>query len=230
MLTPEQIGARVREAHDRIAAAAARAGRSADAVTLVAATKTQPPTVVAAALAAGVDELGENYVQEAAAKRPAVGQPARWRLIGPLQRNKAGAALALFDTIDTLADLRVAQALARRCEQRGGAPREVLVEVHLGEEPTKAGVAPAAAEELLVGLQLLPGLRCLGLMTMPPPVPADEGRRYFAALASLARELAARTGLALPVLSMGMSHDYEVAIEEGATHVRLGTALFGPRG
>lgn len=220
------IAERVAEVRQRLAAAAAASGRPADAITLIAATKTQSPETIAAALAAGVDEVGENYVQEAAGKRERVPGPARWRLIGPLQRNKINIALRLFASVDTVGDLELAQAL----NQRVDGVLEVLLQVRLGGEESKSGVEPAEAGRLLAGVQLLPGLMCLGLMTMPPPVPPDEGRRYFEALAALAERLRQQSGLGLPVLSMGMSHDYEAAIAAGATHVRVGTALFGPRG
>jgi len=224
--------ARVKELRQRIAAAAAVSGRAVEAVTLVAASKTRTAAEVAAALAAGVDQIGENYVQEALAKRPDVATPAVWRLIGPLQRNKAGHALRGFDAVDTLDSLELAQALSRRWEsaEPGRAALEVLIEVHLGGEASKSGVEPADAAALLDSVQLLPGLQCLGLMTMPPPLPAEQVRGFFAQLRELADVLRARSGLALPVLSMGMSADFEVAIAEGATQVRLGTVLFGPRG
>ncbi|MBI5834903.1 MAG: YggS family pyridoxal phosphate-dependent enzyme [Armatimonadetes bacterium] len=223
---------RVKALRQRMAAAAASSGRPPEAVTLVAASKTRSAAEVAAALAAGVDQIGENYVQEALAKRPQVPTPAVWRLIGPLQRNKAGHALRGFNAVDTLDNLELAQTLSRRWESADppGEPLEVLIEVHLGGEATKSGIEPAQVGELLDRLQLLPGLQCLGLMTMPPPLPAEQVRGYFAQLRELAGDLRARSGLALPVLSMGMSADFEVAIAEGATQVRLGTVLFGPRG
>ncbi len=224
--------ARVQELRQRIAAAAAVSGRTGDAVTLVAASKTRTAAEVEAALAAGVDQIGENYVQEALAKRPEVVAPAVWRLIGPLQRNKAGHALRCFDRVDTVDSLALGEALSRRWEsaETPSEPLGVLIEVHLGGESSKTGVEPADAPSLLEKLQLLPGLQCLGLMTMPPPLPAEEVRGYFAQLRELGQDLRVRSGLTLPVLSMGMSADFEVAVAEGATMVRLGTVLFGPRG
>ncbi|MCC7493930.1 MAG: YggS family pyridoxal phosphate-dependent enzyme [Fimbriimonadaceae bacterium] len=230
-MTDSMISAAARLAalRARIAAAAARAGRSPDHVTLVAAVKTRTAAEVAPLLAAGLTELGHNYVQEAAAMRAALPTPAVWRLIGPLQRNKVGAALRCCDVVDSLDSPDLATALAARCERDGRATVDVLLQVRLGEESTKAGVAPAAVAALLAMVQQTPHLRCLGLMTMPPPPSVEPSRPHFARLRGLAEELRAASGLPLPVLSMGMSADYEDAILEGATHVRVGTALFGPR-
>lgn len=221
-------GSRVAEVQGRIAAAAARAGRSAADVTLVAAAKTRTAEQVAEVIAAGVRQIGHNYVQEAQAMRPELPAPAAWRLIGHLQRNKAKDALALFDVIDSLDSERLAKALDRQAAEAG---REVpvLLQVRLGGEETKSGVEPAAVEPFLEVVQQTAHLRCLGLMTMPPPASADESRRWFGQLRELAERLRAHSGLPLRELSMGMSGDYEVAIEEGATLVRVGTALFGPR-
>lgn len=224
------LAARTAELQARVAAAAARSGRPAAAVCLVAAAKGRTPAEIDAVLAAGVEVLGLNYVQEAEAQRAAVTRPAAWHMIGPLQRNKIGAALRTFERIDTIHDLRLAQGLDRRWrgEARDGL-LPVLLTIRIGGEATKTGADPEAAEELLAGVQLLGTLECQGLMTMPPPGPPEECRRHFAALRELAERLRVASGLALPVLSMGMSADFEVAIEEGATEVRLGTALFGPR-
>ncbi len=227
--TLNELLERYREVCDRVAAAAVRSGRTAGDVTLVAAVKGRGAAEVATLLDAGLTALGHNYVQEAEAMRAAVSQPAVWRLIGPLQTNKAGVALRLFDTVDTLASESLARALEQRCVREGREALPVLVQVRLGGEATKSGVDPDQVEPLLVRLQQTPHLLCQGLMTMPPPGPAEAGRRWFVALRQLAVGLRGQTGLALPVLSMGMSEDYEVAIEEGATLVRVGTALFGPR-
>jgi pyridoxal phosphate enzyme (YggS family) len=224
------IADRVVEIRQRMAAAAARAGRAPRDVTLLAAAKTRSPAEIDAAVAAGVDAVGHNYVQEAAATRPLVTRAAPWRLIGALQRNKAAlAAGGLFEAVDTVDRAALADSLSRRREEAGLAPLEVLIEVHLGDEASKAGVGAEEAEALLAHVQLLPGLKCLGVMTLPPPGEAQAMRPWFAALAVLAERLRAASGLPLPVVSMGMSGDYEVAIEEGATLVRLGTVLFGPR-
>jgi hypothetical protein len=228
-MTNPELARRVAEVRQRIAAAAARAGAPAAAVTLVAAAKERSPDEIRAVMAAGVAEIGQNYVQEALAKRPAVGVGGRWRLIGALQRNKAGAAVSCFETVDTVASEALASALQRRLEALGKPSLEVLLEIRLGDEPSKAGVAPAEAERLLAAVQLLPRLYCQGVMTIPPPGEPQGTRRWFARLRDLSQRLRASSGLELPVLSMGMSADFEVAIEEGATQVRLGTALFGPR-
>ncbi|HAZ62470.1 MAG TPA: YggS family pyridoxal phosphate-dependent enzyme [Armatimonadetes bacterium] len=224
------IAARTAELQARIAAAAARSGRQATAVRLVAAAKGRTRAEIDAALAAGVEVLGLNYVQEAEALRAEVTRPATWHMIGPLQRNKIGAALRAFERIDTIHALRLAQGLDRRwrSEERAG-QLPVLLAIRIGGEASKTGADPDAAAELLAAVQLLGTLDCQGLMTMPPPGPPEECRRHFAALRALAERLRVESGLALPVLSMGMSADFEVAIEEGATEVRLGTTLFGPR-
>ncbi len=215
--------ARVRE---RVVAAAARAGRAADSVTLVAVAKTHPAEAVRAALAAGARDLGENYVQELRGKQALLGElgDVRWHFIGKLQKNKAKDVVGRVALVHTVDDAELAQVLARRAAA-AGVVQDVLVEVNVGGEAQKAGVAPAALPALLDAIAALPaGVRCVGLMTIPPPAHAPEDNRvHFRALAGLAR------AHALPVLSMGMSDDFEVAIEEGATHVRVGTSIFGVR-
>ncbi len=206
----------------RIAAACDAAGRDTGSVTLTAVSKTQPSEAIDAILAAGQRVFGENRVQEARARwqerRPTLPN-LELRLIGPLQTNKAADALALFDVIETLDRERLARALARAAEASGKTPR-VLVQVNTGGEPQKAGVSADGVEALLGAARDL-GLRVEGLMCIPP-VAADPAP-HFDRLAGLAR----RHGLA--VLSMGMSADYEAAIARGATHVRVGSALFGER-
>lgn len=223
------IAERVAAVRARIAAAAVAAGREPAEIRLVAAAKTRTAGEVAEVIAAGVGEIGHNYVQELAAMRPAVVPAATWRLIGPLQKNKINAALRCCETIDSLHSAELAVALESRAA-RAERVVEVLVQVQLGGEATKSGVTPADLEQLLEVMQPMPHLRCLGLMTIPPPGAVGEARRWFAELRSIADRLRAAAGLALPYLSMGMSHDFEAAIGEGATHLRLGTALFGPRG
>lgn len=186
-------------------------------MTLTVVTKTQPPDAVAQAIAAGAAVFGENRVQEAQARWTS--RPPELRLIGPLQSNKAAAACDLFDVIETLDRDGLLTALAGAVQKRGRAPR-LLVQVNLGEEPQKAGVAPAEADALIARARAA-DLPVEGLMCIPP-VDADPAPHF----AHLAR-IAARNGL--EVLSMGMSDDFEVAIAHGATHVRLGSALFGPR-
>ena len=206
----------------RIAAAARADGRSADAVVLTAVTKTQPPEVVAAILAAGQRVFGENRVQEAQARWAGrrEGLPGlELRLIGPLQSNKAADAVALFDVIETLDRPKLADALAA-AGVRAGKPVHVLIQVNTGAEPQKAGVLPENAGELIDHARAA-GLAVEGLMCIPP---ADEAPGpHFALL----RKIARRCGL--ETLSMGMSGDYETAIRFGATHVRVGSLLFGER-
>jgi hypothetical protein len=228
----EGIAARVREVRDRIAAAAARAGRDPARITLVAVTKTFPPEVVRAAVAAGVTDIGENRVQEAVPKIEAVGRGVHWHLVGHLQTNKAKLALQHFDWIHSLDSLRLAEALQKAAAAAGREAIPVLVEVNLGGEASKAGVPEPDLLPLLRALAPLSRVRVEGLMAIPP-FQEDPGavRPHFARLRALAEK--ARTEglphLRMDQLSMGMSHDFEVAVEEGATMVRIGTAIFGPR-
>lgn len=211
---------RVREA---IARACARAGRSPREVLLIAVSKTVDLDRIRAAVAAGIDALGENRVQEARDKIAALDRPVPWHLIGPLQTNKARDAVRLFDWIHSVDRLELARELDRRARAEGRQVR-ALLEVNVGEEPQKAGAHPAEAKRLLEAMAALDAVRVQGLMAIPPAVDAPEAARpFFRRL----REL--RDQLGLEHLSMGMSADYEVAIEEGATMVRVGTAIFGPR-
>lgn len=206
----------------RIVAACHAVGRDPGSVILTAVSKTQPPEAIDAILAAGQRVFGENRVQEAQGRwtdRRAAMADLELRLIGPLQTNKAAEALELFDVIETLDREKLARALARAAEASGRTPR-VLVQVNTGAEPQKAGVAPDGVEALIALARDL-GLIVEGLMCIPP-VDADPAS-HFDLLAGLAR----REGLA--VLSMGMSADFEAAVARGATHVRVGSALFGER-
>jgi hypothetical protein len=212
--------ARVRE---RIARAAERAGRRADEVLLIGVSKTVDVARIRAAVGAGVTALGENRVQEAKAKIAELGRPAAWHLIGHLQTNKVKDALAVFDVIHSLDRLELAREVERRAAARGQAV-EALLQVNVAAEPSKGGVAPDAVGETLEAIGKLGHVRVRGLMTIPPEVErAEDARPWFRRL----RELAERHGLG--ELSMGMSGDFEVAVEEGATMVRVGTAVFGPR-
>lgn len=207
----------------RIAAACAAAGRDAASVTLVAVSKTHPAASVAAAIGHGQLVFGENRVQEAQGKYPALkaGEPRlTLHLIGPLQTNKLRDAVDLFDVIETLDRPRLAEALARERDRRGRSP-SLFIQVNTGEEPQKAGVLPDAADGFIEDCRSRLGLPVCGLMCIPPA--DDQPSLHFALL----REIARRHGLAL--LSMGMSADFETAIRFGATHVRLGTAIFGGR-
>lgn len=215
-----------------IAAACARRGRDAAHVRLLAATKTVEPARVRELHALGVALFGENRVQEAEPKRAALADlRAEWHLIGPLQANKAGRALS-FDCIETLDSLPLAQRLSRLALAAGRAPLAVLLEINLAREPQKAGAAPEMARELAQQIAALPGLALRGVMAVPPAAADPEASRpHFARLAALAAEVRAATGAPAEgwEISMGMSQDYVVAVEEGATIVRLGTALFGER-
>jgi len=221
---------RLERVRQQVAAAAVAAGRGPGDVTLIAVSKTHPAEVVDRAVEAGVAELGENRVQEAAGKRPRVRQ-ARWHLIGPLQRNKAKLALEVFDVIHTVDRPEIADRLQRLLEDRWpGRALEVLLEVNVGGEEQKAGVAPATAADLLRAALSRDRLTVRGLMAIPPFTPDPEASRpFFRALRQLRDHLQEATGHPLPELSMGMSHDFEIAIAEGATMVRVGTAIFGPR-
>ena len=219
MSRTDELAGRLAEVRARIDAAARRAGRDPSSVTLVAVTKTKPLDDLLAAYAAGVRDFGENRVQEAEAKFPHLPADAVRHLIGPIQSNKANKAARLADAVHAVDSADIARRLARAAanEKRRLA---VYVEVNTGGEETKAGVTPAGVAALVEAVRALPELDLRGLMAIPPP---GDTRPHFALLRRLAESL----GLA--GLSMGMSDDYEVAVEEGATVVRVGTALFGHR-
>jgi PLP dependent protein len=212
---------RIDQVEHRIQTAVSRSGRTRDDVTLVAVTKKFSAPVICEAYSLGLRTFGENYVQEFAEKRPALTDlaDARFHLIGHLQSNKARQAVDVFQVIETVDS----EKLARRLDQMGK-PLEVMIEVKLSPEEAKAGAAPEELSNLIESLRACRNLQLTGLMTMPPWNPDPETTRpYFRRLAELGRLHK------LPKLSMGMSHDLEAAIEEGATHIRVGTALFGPR-
>jgi PLP dependent protein len=215
---------------ERIARAAARAGRDPDAVTLVAVSKTVPADRIRAALSAGIGVLGENRVQEAAAKIPDVGG-GTWHLVGPLQANKARRAVELFDVIESVDGVALARRLDRiAAEVRPGRPLPVLLQVNIDRDPAKAGLSPESVSEVLPAILALPGIRVDGLMTIGRLEPsADAARPTFRALRELSAALRARDPALGDGLSMGMTDDFEVAVEEGATIVRIGRALFGER-
>jgi pyridoxal phosphate enzyme (YggS family) len=215
---------------DRIAAACARAGRDASEVTLVAVSKTIPAEALRDAVAAGLDLLGENRVQEAQAKVPEV-PGARWHLVGPLQSNKARRALELFDSIATVDSVDLARRLDRLVPEVRPEPRyPVLVQVNVDLDPAKAGFAPGDMDAALGEILELPHLAVGGLMTVGRLTsdPA-ETRRTFGGLRELSQGCRARRPTLGPALSMGMTDDFEIAIEEGATIVRVGRAIFGER-
>ena len=228
--TDPALSSRVADTRGRIAAAERRSGRAPGGVSLVAVVKTQPSERIAEAVALGLLDLGENRVQEAEMHQRDVPRgAARWHMIGHLQRNKAGRALELFDCLHGLDDLELGAAVARRAVALGRA-MPVLVEVNVSGEASKFGVRPDALPGLLERLAQLEGLELRGLMTVGAPVARPEDARGgFAHLRELRENGERRLGRPLPELSMGMSGDFEVAIEEGATMVRIGTALFGER-
>ncbi len=225
------VAARVAEVRERVERARERAGRS-DEVTLVAVTKTHPADAVRAVLAAGVADVGENRVQELEEKVGEVGRGAvGWHLIGHLQRNKAGKALPLFDLIHSLDSLRLAEAISAEAVKRGVTAR-ALVQVNASGEESKGGFEPGELADAVGRIAALPGMRVEGLMTMAP-FTDDEGvvRAAFRRTRELLDEVARQVpGMAGRQLSMGMSNDFEIAVEEGSTLVRVGSVLFGERG
>lgn len=215
-----EIGDNINRVHDAIAEAAERAGRTPNEITLVAVTKKKPVSAVLEALAAGVYNVGENYVQEAAEKREEVTE-GRWHLLGHLQSNKAKLAVSLFDLIESVDSIKLAQALGKQAaEQR----QDILVQVHLGDEETKSGFAPNLALDAAAEIAVIPNVRLIGFMGIAPN--STDPRPYFQQMKRLFDRLPAENR---QVLSMGMSGDFETAIEEGATSVRVGTAIFGAR-
>ena len=213
---------------ERIEKAARRTGRDSKEVKLVAVSKTVEVARIKEAIEAGVTILGENYVQEAQKKIEEIGKSVSWHFIGHLQSNKAKYAVRLFDMIHSVDSIPLAEELNRRAEQAGQVIK-VMIEVNLSKEATKFGTDEEQLLKLARGIQNLKHLALEGLMTMPPYFDSPEmSRPYYVALREL-KEKMTRQGIPLQQLSMGMSNDFEVAIEEGATFVRVGTAIFGPR-
>lgn len=225
------VAANYRKINDRIGEAAQKAGRNPREVKLLAAAKSQSVELIRAAIAAGVRLIGENYVQEAETKRQVISEVGEWHMIGHLQRNKVKAALNTFDLIQSLDSV----ALALELDKEGRRSRRTvrtLIEVNLGDEQSKSGIGRDKVTELVKRVSELSHLRVEGLMTVPPfKESPDEIRPYFCALKELQMELQGRRipNASFNELSMGMTHDYPIAVEEGATIVRIGTALFGPR-
>jgi hypothetical protein len=215
----DEITTNIAELEQRIANACARAGRRREEVKLVAVSKTFPASDVDHAVAAGMTDIGENKVQEARDKKPSVSASARWHLIGHLQSNKAKDAVRLFDVIQTVDSIELAEKLARAADAIGKR-QEVLLQVNIGREPQKSGAEPEEVAQLVQRVAALPSLHLSGLMTIPP---VGDPRGFF-------REMRAmRDDLGLTELSMGMTDDFETAIEEGATIIRVGRAIFGSR-
>lgn len=237
-LKPDDIAANLAAVRARVAAAVARRGSGPEPI-LIGVSKKQPVEAVIAARRAGLLDFGENYAQELVAKAeavPAESRP-RWHFIGPLQTNKVRKVVATGALIHTVDRPGLVAELAREVARRRAStsdpvvPCDLLVEVNIGEEAQKAGVTPAGLPALLDDIAARPELRCVGLMAIPPEGEPEQTRPYFARLRELLRREAAsaRPNVDLVHLSMGMSADFEVAIEEGATMVRVGTAIFGPR-
>jgi pyridoxal phosphate enzyme (YggS family) len=229
------IAENVSQVRERIAAAARRSARSPEEITLMGVSKTFGADRIREAYAAGLRVFGENRVQEFAGKLEALRDlaEAEWHFIGHLQTNKAARATELFTAVDSVDSVRMADKL-NACSRTLDRKVPVLIEINVGGEPAKSGVAPGSdeLEQLLLGAPHWPSLKIRGLMTVPPYAEDPEGSRsYFQKLREIRDEVAARRlpNIATEVLSMGMSHDFEVAIEEGATCVRIGTAIFGER-
>jgi PLP dependent protein len=216
---------------ERIAKAAARVGRDPEGVRLVAVTKTMPVERIREAIDAGQQVFGENRVQEAQVKIEALGRAVQWHLIGHLQRNKVKFVCELFDLIESVDSLRLAQDINARAAQHD-IVMPVLIQVNIGDETTKSGVPAGETLALVRQVAALPYIAIRGLMCVPPAVEiAEHARPYFVELRTLAEQIAREhiATVSMAELSMGMSHDFEVAIEEGATMVRVGSAIFGQR-
>jgi PLP dependent protein len=207
----------------RINAACSRAGRARAEVRLVAVSKTLPAAMIDEAIAAGLTEIGENRVQEARDKKPSVRQAAQWHLIGHLQSNKAKDAVRLFDVIQTVDSLALAEKIARAADATRK-QQDVLLQINIGNEPQKSGVMPSDLDALARDVRKIAALRVGGIMSIPPLGSEEQTRRHFRQLRAL------RDALGIGELSMGMSEDFEMAIEEGSTMVRIGRAIFGSRG
>ena len=225
------VAANWQDVQQRVAQAAARVGREAQSVRIVAVSKTKPAAMIDQAIAAGVTDVGENYVQEAAQKVAQIRAAVRWHMIGHLQRNKAKRAVELFEVIHTLDSVALGETLDHLGERRGR-PVHVLVEVNVGGEVTKSGVAATDVRGFMAALAGRRWLSIDGLMAIPPPGrSAESARPYFRELRDLRDRLRPQAAANAPLreLSMGMSDDFTVAVEEGATMLRIGTAIFGAR-
>ena len=224
-----QIVDNLERVRSQIAEAAKKSGRGLDKIELVAISKTHEAEKVRAAFDAGQQLFGESKVQEARAKIPLLPSTARWHFVGRLQKNKIRHALPLFELFHSVDSLELAQQMNRVAEEEGSRPR-VLLEVNVAGEGSKIGFAPDVLRGEMEALLKLPRLTIEGLMTIPPPAPeAEASRKFFVALREMRDQLAAEFQMQLRQLSMGMSDDFVVAIEEGATLVRVGTAIFGKR-
>ena len=229
----ELLAVRLADIRAQLAAAARKSGREPDEVRLIAISKTHPASVIKQACQLGATDFGENRVQEAEGKIAEIGrEKVRWHLVGHLQANKARRAVSLFDVIHSIDTLELAKRLDRLCVEESKDTLPVLIQVDLGHEETKSGVDESELTHLVEGLGRLTRLKLIGLMTLPPfSDDPEQSRPYFRRLRELRDELNQRGafGERTGELSMGMSHDFQVAIEEGATMVRIGTAIFGER-
>jgi pyridoxal phosphate enzyme (YggS family) len=229
----EQLSARLTAVRERIAAAAEASGREAGEVKLIAISKTHPASLIRTLIELGAGDLGENRVQEAEEKIAEIGRDrARWHLVGHLQANKARRAVTLFEVIHSVDSLDLARRLDRLCGEEGREKLPVLIQVDLGHEETKSGIDESELTHMVEGLKSLTHLELTGLMTLPPFFDdTEQSRPFFRRLRELRDELGSRGafGNRKGELSMGMTHDFEVAIQEGATMVRIGTAIFGER-
>lgn len=229
----EQLAARLTGVRERITAAALACGRGPEEVGLIAISKTHPASVIRTLIELGATDFGENRVQEAEEKIAEIGrQQVRWHLVGHLQANKARRAVSLFEVIHSLDSLDLARRLDRLCAEEGREKLPVLIQVDLGHEETKSGVDESELTHMVDGLGPLSHLDLIGLMTMPPFFDdTEQSRPFFRRLRELRDELESRGvfGDRRGELSMGMTHDFEIAIQEGATMVRIGTAIFGER-
>jgi len=229
----EQLAARLTAVRERIAAAAKSSGRDPDEVKLIAISKTHPASVIRTLIELGASDLGENRVQEAEGKIIEIGRErVRWHLVGHLQANKARRAVNLFEVIHSVDSLDLARRLERLCDEEGRAKLPVLIQVDLGHEETKSGMDESELTHMVEGLKSLTHLDLIGLITLPPFFDdTEQSRPFFRRLRELRDELASggAFGNRRGELSMGMTHDFEIAIQEGATMVRIGTAIFGER-
>jgi len=229
----EPLAVRLADVRARVATAAQKSGRRPGEVTLVAISKTHPASVISQVCQLGATDFGENRVQEAEGKIAEIGrEKVRWHLVGHLQANKARRAVNLFDVIHSVDTLDLAQRLDRLCAEEGRETLPVLIQVHLGHEETKSGIDESELTHLVESLGPLTHVKLIGLMTLPPFFDdPEQSRPFFRRLRELRDELKQRGAFEERTgeLSMGMTHDFEVAIEEGATMVRIGTAIFGER-
>jgi pyridoxal phosphate enzyme (YggS family) len=226
-----KISENVRNVLEKVAEAAIRSGRKMSDITVVAVSKTRSSQLIMEVAEEGLDCFGENYVQEAEKKIATIEKPVKWHLVGHLQVNKAKKAIRLFDMIETVASIRMAQEISARALS-AGKKVPVLVQVNIAEESSKWGVLRNDLSPLMREISILPGIKIKGLMTIPPYVEnPEDARPFFISLREEKERINQMNieGVVLKDLSMGMSHDYQVAIEEGATIIRIGTAIFGAR-